>query len=138
MISRDLVKVKHPKKLFSNDHDEKPSTDYWATSHEGIKIIDFGGATFADDYHSDIINTRQYRAPEVILGCCVWNEISDVWSIGCIIFELLSGDLLFPTHENYEHLAMIEKMCGPIPKHMAFATEEEKLKKCFTTFDDGT
>ena len=33
-----------------------------------IKIIDFGGATFEEDYHSDIINTRQYRAPEVILG----------------------------------------------------------------------
>lgn len=32
-----------------------------------IKIIDFGGATFEDDYHTSIINTRQYRAPEVIL-----------------------------------------------------------------------
>jgi serine/threonine protein kinase len=33
-----------------------------------IKIIDFGGATYDHERHSDIINTRQYRAPEVILG----------------------------------------------------------------------
>jgi len=35
-----------------------------------IKLIDFGGATFDDEHHSRIINTRHYRAPEVILGCC--------------------------------------------------------------------
>lgn len=33
-----------------------------------VKIIDFGSATFEEDYHSSLINTRQYRAPEVILG----------------------------------------------------------------------
>ncbi len=33
-----------------------------------IRIIDFGGATYKHERHSDIINTRQYRAPEVILG----------------------------------------------------------------------
>jgi len=36
--------------------------------YDEIKIIDFGGATFADESHSQVINTRQYRAPEVILG----------------------------------------------------------------------
>ena len=36
--------------------------------HDRIKIIDMGGATFDDEHHSSIINTRQYRAPEVILG----------------------------------------------------------------------
>lgn len=41
--------------------------------------------------------------------------------------ELLTGDLLFPTHQNYEHVAMIEKLCGPIPKWMAERTSEEEL-----------
>lgn len=36
-----------------------------------IKIIDFGGATFLNDYHGKIINTRQYRAPEVILSIII-------------------------------------------------------------------
>ena len=96
-------------------------------------MIDFGGATFDSDHHSSIINTRQYRAPEVILGilhkkritseCCEWNNKSDLWSIGCILVELYSGDLLFPTHESYEHLAMIEKISGHTPYWMAKRTE---------------
>ena len=33
-----------------------------------VKMIDFGGATYQSEHHTQIINTRQYRAPEVILG----------------------------------------------------------------------
>ncbi len=77
-----------------------------------IKIIDFGGATYKEERHSDIINTRQYRSPEVILGSCEWNEKSDVWSIACILVELYTGELFFPTHDNEEHLALIETICG--------------------------
>ncbi|KYF42154.1 putative cell-cycle-associated protein kinase CLK, partial [Toxoplasma gondii ARI] len=40
---------------------------YLRPAQVGVKIIDFGSATFEDDYHSSLINTRQYRAPEVIL-----------------------------------------------------------------------
>ena len=36
----------------------------------------------------------------------------------CILVELYTGEMLFPTHENIEHLAMIEKISGPIPKWM--------------------
>lgn len=50
-----------------------------------------GGATFEDEYHSSIINTRQYRAPEVIMKSVQWNQSSDMWGIGCIIIELYSG-----------------------------------------------
>lgn len=66
-------------------------TKYYLPRRDDIRIIDFGGATKYDEYHSSIINTRQYRSPEVILQCCKWNEISDVWSIGCIICELYTG-----------------------------------------------
>ena len=33
-----------------------------------IRLIDFGSATFDDEYHSSVVSTRHYRAPEVILG----------------------------------------------------------------------
>jgi hypothetical protein len=46
-----------------------------------IKVIDFGGATYDDEKKSSIVNTRQYRAPEVILGI-EWSMPSDLWSVG--------------------------------------------------------
>jgi dual-specificity kinase len=44
-----------------------------------------------------------------------WSFASDIWSCGCIIAELLSGELLFDTHENLEHIALIEKLVGFFP-----------------------
>ncbi|CAN0062290.1 unnamed protein product, partial [Ectocarpus fasciculatus] len=61
-----------------------------------ILLIDFGGATYEHDSHASVVNTRQYRAPEVILGLR-WLYPSDLWSVGCIIAELFLGDLLFAT-----------------------------------------
>ena len=55
-----------------------------------IKVIDFGSATFEANYHSTIVSTRHYRAPEVILGLG-WSFPCDIWSIGCILVELASG-----------------------------------------------
>eukprot|EP00930_Biecheleria_cincta_P024113 TRINITY_DN17300_c0_g1_i2.p1 TRINITY_DN17300_c0_g1~~TRINITY_DN17300_c0_g1_i2.p1 ORF type:complete len:492 (-),score=67.02 TRINITY_DN17300_c0_g1_i2:70-1545(-) len=79
-----------------------------------IKIIDFGNATYEEEHHSSVINTRQYRGPEVVLETG-WNEKSDIWSVGCILMELYTADLLFGTHENLEHLALMERIIGPLP-----------------------
>ncbi len=84
-----------------------------------VRVIDFGGATYDDERHTLIINTRQYRAPEVILENLIWNETSDIWSMACIMLELYTGELFFDTRKDIEHLAMIEKQCGPIPRWMA-------------------
>ncbi|DBB08056.1 hypothetical protein WJX82_008051 [Trebouxia sp. C0006] len=91
-------------------------------STSDIKVIDFGSATFSEQYHSTIVSTRHYRAPEVILGLG-WSFEADIWSIGCILVELVTGDALFQTHENLEHLAMMEAVLGPIPKAMAQAAK---------------
>jgi len=66
----------------------------------------------------------------VILGCCEWDKKSDVWSLGCIMIEMYTGDLFFETHETYEHLALIEKLCGKIPKWMV-KNADKKLKEYF-------
>lgn len=76
-----------------------------------IQVIDFGSAIFDDEYHLLIVSTRHYRAPEIVLGIG-WLFPCDMWSIGCILVELLIGEPLFRTHDNLEHLAMIEKVCG--------------------------
>lgn len=72
-----------------------------------IRLIDFGSATFDDEYHSSVVSTRHYRAPEIILNLG-WSFPCDIWSIGCILVEFYTGDALFQTHDNLEHLAMME------------------------------
>jgi len=109
--------------LFVNDSyetssDNKRGDKYRMPKQLDVRLIDFGSATFEEDYHSQIINTRQYRAPEVILQLG-WNEKSDIWSIGCILAELHTGELLFATHENGDHLAQMEKILRkPLPVWM--------------------
>jgi dual-specificity kinase len=80
-----------------------------------MRLIDFGSATFDSDYHSSIVSTRHYRAPEIILGLR-WSFPCDVWSVGCILVEFLTGDALFQTHDNLEHLAMMQIILGEFPK----------------------
>ncbi|CAH8275469.1 unnamed protein product [Arabidopsis lyrata] len=82
-----------------------------------IKVIDFGSTTYERQDQTYIVSTRHYRAPEVILGLG-WSYPCDVWSIGCIIVELCTGEALFQTHENLEHLAMMERVLGPFPQQM--------------------
>lgn len=76
-----------------------------------IRLIDFGSATFDNEYHSTVVSTRHYRAPEIILNLG-WSFPCDIWSIGCILVEFFTGDALFQTHDNLEHLAMMEPVCN--------------------------
>lgn len=91
-----------------------------------VRLIDFGSATFDHEHHSTIVTTRHYRAPEVILEMG-WSQPCDVWSVGCIMFELYLGITLFQTHDNREHLAMMERILGPIPHAMARYDYDDKL-----------
>jgi len=82
--------------------------------NSSIHLIDFGSATFEEEYHANVVSTRHYRAPEIILGMG-WSYPCDVWSIGCILVEFFTGEALFQTHENLEHLAMMEVVFGRVP-----------------------
>ncbi|KAK4520208.1 medium-chain fatty acid-CoA ligase faa2 [Mucor velutinosus] len=97
-----------------------------------IRLIDFGSATFEQDYHSSVVSTRHYRAPEIILGIG-WSYPCDIWSIGCILVEFLTGDALFQTHDNLEHLAMMVVVLGKIPAKLIKAANRDAQK----FFKDG-
>ncbi len=84
-----------------------------------------------DEHKTHIVNTRQYRAPEVILELG-WSTPSDIWSLGCLLAELLTGNLLFSTHDSLEHLAMMERCVGPFPSRMV------KYSPKFKTYFDHT
>ena len=74
-----------------------------------VKLIDFGSATFEWEHHSSVVSTRHYRAPEVILELG-WSHPCDVWSIGCIIFELFNvsiSELFLRTVSNLYYIRRI-------------------------------
>jgi len=71
---------------------------------------------FASDH-----SQRTDSSPSSGLG---WSYPCDMWSIGCILVEFVTGEALFQTHENLEHLAMMEKVFGPMPKSMLSAAKE--------------
>lgn len=91
---------------------------HYVVKNPTIRLIDFGSATFEHEHHSTVVSTRHYRAIEVILELG-WSYPCDVWSIGCILFELYTGITMFQTHDNREHLAMMEAILRPIPRGMA-------------------
>ncbi|SOV73831.1 serine/threonine protein kinase [Plasmodium sp. gorilla clade G3] len=87
------------------------------------KICDLGNSLWIDESRYAEIQTRQYRAPEVILKSG-FNETADIWSFACMVFELVTGDFLFNPQKgdrydkNEEHLSFIIEVLGNIPKHM--------------------
>ncbi|XP_059208125.1 dual specificity protein kinase CLK4-like [Centropristis striata] len=89
-----------------------------------VKVVDFGTATFDHEHHESLVSTRHYRAPEVILDLG-WNQSCDVWSLGCVLMEFYLGRTLFPTHDSKEHLAMMERILGPIPRHLLKQTRKQ-------------
>jgi len=96
---------------------------------ENCKIVltDFGSNLKIRELDDEEIQTRYYRAPEVILNLHYTEKI-DVWSIGCILYEIYTGRILFDPDKDkdfsrdFHHLFLIEEICGRIPK--------ELTKKC--------
>jgi len=96
----------------------------------GVVLIDFGGSTWEHEHHSSVVCTRQYRPPEVTLGCG-WDESVDLWSMGCILAELWTGGVLFSTHDEVEHLALMERSLGSLPPGLVRRASGRKVEKNF-------
>ncbi|GET89260.1 protein kinase, putative [Leishmania tarentolae] len=90
-----------------------------------VRVVDLGAAQFLSTFrdHSLIpgyshvpvsynpIQTSHYRSPEVLLGFG-WNTSADIFSLGCMIPELLTGECLFMPNHAMEHLAMMQHVIG--------------------------
>ncbi|XP_024460526.1 serine/threonine-protein kinase AFC1 isoform X3 [Populus trichocarpa] len=125
LVSSEYIKVPDYKFLSRSTKDGSYFKNLPKSS--AIKLIDFGSTTFEHQDHNYVVSTRHYRAPEVVLGLG-WNYPCDIWSVGCILVELCSGEALFQTHENLEHLAMMERVLGPLPQHMAIRADRRAEK----------
>lgn len=94
--------------------------------HSEIKVIDFGSSCFENEKVYTYIQSRFYRSPEVILGMSYGIPI-DMWSLGCILAELLSGYPIFPGENEQEQLACIMEIFGPPEKHLIEKSSRKKL-----------
>ncbi|KAI9683888.1 MAG: serine/threonine protein kinase, CMGC group [Trizodia sp. TS-e1964] len=86
-----------------------------------VKIADLGNACWVTHHFTNDIQTRQYRSPEVILGC-KWGASTDIWSMAAMVFELITGDYLFDPQsgtkygKDDDHIAQIIELLGAFPK----------------------
>ncbi|GMF74987.1 unnamed protein product [Aspergillus oryzae var. brunneus] len=91
-----------------------------------VKIADLGNACWVGHHFTNDIQTRQYRSPEVILGS-KWGASTDVWSMACMVFELITGDYLFDPQsgtkygKDDDHIAQIIELLGPFPKSLCLS-----------------
>ena len=100
-----------------------------------IALTDFGNSYFYEKRTKNEIQDRRYRAPEVVLdfnydyGC-------DIWSFACVIFELLTGFVLFdpldapisaPLNRDIHLLYLMEKTLGEIPISMKKASKRNRF-----------
>ncbi|GEQ69114.1 hypothetical protein JCM33374_g2785 [Metschnikowia sp. JCM 33374] len=99
----------------------RTNVDHLENVHLNVKIADLGNATHSHVHFTNNIQTRQYRAPEVVLKYKSWGASADIWSIGCLAFELLTGDYLFEPKDGTsfskddDHLAQIIELIGHFP-----------------------
>ena len=79
-----------------------------------LKVCDFGSAKRLKQGEVNVsyICSRYYRAPELIFGSTEYGQSIDVWSVGCVIAELLLGQPLFPGDSGVDQLVEIIKVLG--------------------------
>lgn len=98
--------------------DVKPENILLASySRAQIKLIDFGSSCYLTDRQSSYIQSRSYRAPEVVLGLPYDGKI-DVWSLGCVVAEMFTGEVTFQNDSIVSMLSRIEAIGGSFPRHM--------------------
>ncbi|CDH58700.1 protein kinase [Lichtheimia corymbifera JMRC:FSU:9682] len=117
MMLKDTNSKQQPLTVFDNEANQPVTVQRQVLLNADMQLIDFGSATFENEYHSAIVSTRHYRAPEVILNLG-WSYPCDIWSIGCVLFELCIGEPLFQTKQDHQHLALMEKMISRFPTHI--------------------
>ncbi|KAK1887805.1 Mitogen-activated protein kinase 12 [Dissostichus eleginoides] len=93
-----------------------------------LKILDFGLARQADSEMTGYVVTRWYRAPEVILSWMHYTQTVDIWSVGCIMAEMLQGKPLFKGSDHLDQLSEIMKLTGTPTQEFISKLQSEDAK----------
>ncbi|XP_038714618.1 mitogen-activated protein kinase 3-like [Tripterygium wilfordii] len=93
-----------------------------------LKIGDFGLArhTSENDFMTEYVVTRWYRAPELLLNSSEYTTAIDVWSAGCIFMELMNRKPLFPGKDHMHQMRLLTELLGtPTESDLEFVRNEE-------------
>ncbi|GBG59478.1 hypothetical protein CBR_g38502 [Chara braunii] len=113
-----FVALKHLRNCGVLHADIKPDNMLVNESKSTLKLCDFGSAMFSGDNEiTPYLVSRFYRAPEIVLGL-PYDHALDMWSVGCCLYELYTGKMLFPGNTNNDMLRLHMELKGPFPKKM--------------------
>lgn len=93
-----------------------------------LKILDFGLARPTENEMTGYVATRWYRAPEIMLNWMHYNQTVDIWSVGCIMAELLTSRTLFPGTDHVDHLTRVLVLCGTPSQEMIDKITSEEAR----------
>jgi serine/threonine protein kinase len=88
------VQYLHAQNIF---HRDIKSANILLNDQGEVKLADFGlgRKVRLESFFTYKVVTLWYRAPELLWGCKTYNNKIDVWSIGCVVAEFFTGDVLF-------------------------------------------
>uniref|UniRef100_A0A0R3RR92 cyclin-dependent kinase n=1 Tax=Elaeophora elaphi TaxID=1147741 RepID=A0A0R3RR92_9BILA len=84
------------------------------TRNDVVKLADFGFARMINtcDFYTDYVGTRWYRSPELLIGAVRYGPPVDVWAIGCVFAEMVTGEALWPGRSDIDQLYLIRETMG--------------------------
>ncbi|CAL9246498.1 unnamed protein product [Arabidopsis halleri] len=137
-----FISLKHLKNCGVLHCDIKPDNILVNEGRNMLKLCDFGSAMFAGENQvTPYLVSRFYRAPEIILGLS-YDHPLDIWSVGCCLYELYSGKIMFPGSTNNDMLRLHMELKGPFPKKMlrkgAFIDQHFDKDLCFYATEEDS
>ncbi|CAK6976837.1 G2-specific protein kinase nim-1-like isoform X1 [Scomber scombrus] len=87
-----------------------------------VKLCDFGFARIMASpaeggIYTDYVATRWYRAPELLVGDTKYGKPVDVWAVGCLLIEMLTGQPLFPGDSDLDQIYHVVRFFGNLTAH---------------------
>ena len=131
-ISHQILKgVEYLHSLGICHRDMKPQNILINPENLHVEICDLGSAKKLISSQENVTNICQknYRAPELLLGNKKYTEKIDIWSVGCIICEIIIGRKIFNGESTEDLLNSIISILGPIPEELKSSLQTEALSK---------
>jgi mitogen-activated protein kinase 1/3 len=123
--------------------DLKPS-NLLINNNFNLKICDFGLSRIADPgvdhtgFLTEYVATRWYRAPEIMLMPKGYNKSIDVWSVGCILAEMISNKPLFPGKHYLDQLNLILNIIGSPCEEDLISIQNERARRFLNSLEKKT